>query len=133
VRREDRLQFASHGPIISHVADEFTRREREARIRQGEAAKRADAARLRAEQAGTRAEEIAAGEGVDGPDARRAALAEERVRLGFAHAREAHLRSARAHDEAERSARERGEDGRALWHSSAAAAERAAAAAEPEP
>jgi len=118
--------------MIAAVESEFTRRDREARARQEEAGARAETARRRAAEAAERVREIAGGQaGPEGQAEHRATSAHESAVRGFTHARDAHLRSARAHDEAAEWADRRGDAATASMQRDAAHQERAAAAAEP--
>jgi hypothetical protein len=115
------------------VDSDFTRREREARMRKDEAALRAAEAHERARQAAARAEQL--GGGIRRPEIEPAVLAElahAHALRGFTRAREAHLRSARMHDEAAEWSRRRGDDRAAEQHRAAAQEAREAAAAEPD-
>jgi hypothetical protein len=127
-----RLRRRSRTSIIAHVESDFTRRERESQTRGDAAAVRAAEARERAAQAGARAEAIAAGGSrPEGDAARSADAARTSAQREFVHARDAHLRSARMHDEAAESALRRGDDAAAAHHRDAAGEARTQAAAEP--
>lgn len=106
-------------------------------MRKDQAAARATEAHERARQAAARLEQIAGG--LRASDARpgdqagvRAEVARTYALRGFTHAREAHLRAARMHEQAAEWAARRGDPGAAEQHRTAADEARAAAAAEPD-